>query len=115
MTTKPYDPADDHDPLFPVDAVPELANGHMGERDTKPVKAVTSALCPKCQAPKALGLIPSGDHLVWRNHDVHTYGGGRLPCRASGVAVCTTGIRAGTTEEQAEKAQCRHQREGRAA
>lgn len=43
--------------------------------------------CPCC-AHQRVGLIRVGPHLTWRQHDVTTWGGVRVPCRASGVAVC---------------------------
>lgn len=64
-------------------------------------------LCPECQGTRPIGLLRQGTHLVWRIHDRLTVGGARIPCRASGVAVCETGLR-GLTRADMEEPLCRH-------
>lgn len=66
-------------------------------------KAVTSATCPECGGVRDVGLLRSGQHLVWREHTCRTWSGAALPCRASGVAVCVApakGQRSPATEKR---------------
>jgi hypothetical protein len=58
------------------------------KRRTPSPRSVTRAKCPKCLTAMPVGLIRVGEHLVWREHYITTWGGARRPCPASGVAVC---------------------------
>lgn len=51
-------------------------------------KSVEWARCPMHAAPGNTGLVMQNGHLVWRHHEVHTIGGAKFECRASGVRLC---------------------------
>ncbi len=74
-------------------------------RTTPTVRSITTALCPECHGG-AIGVVPQGEHRVWRQHDKLTAAGGRIPCRATGVALCATGLRPG--EGWNDKRLCPH-------
>lgn len=83
------------------------------ERLTAP-RSVAQARCPSCNRStqagdiKLTGLVRQGTHLVWRDHDVVTWGGAKLPCPASGTAVCTNPARSAA---YVDAVRCPHQRE----
>ncbi len=96
---------------------PEGPNGGADERKAKPPTPVAWARCPHCtgsglpanatqvgpvgQQHPAVALLPSGQHLVWRPHDIVTGSGARTPCRASGVALCQLAPRDGLVTRKA--------------
>lgn len=108
-TAKKYDPAVDHEPLF--DAA-DLAIGggvRMGEHARAVERAVTTAYCPGHHGDKKTGVMRQGAHLVWRIHDVMTFGGARIQCSASGATLCQTGLRRG--EKRSRGLSCSHELE----
>lgn len=60
----------------------------------KAPKSELHGACPTCNRRGKrneqvnTGLIRQGPHLVWRPHNITTWKGTKIPCRASGVAVC---------------------------
>ncbi|WP_426566403.1 hypothetical protein ACPPVT_07605 [Angustibacter sp. McL0619] len=85
---------------------------NSGERQ-KPIRSVAQAICPSCNRRttkgdvKLTGLVLQGQHLIWRPHDVVTWGGAHTPCPASGTTVCTNPAKAAS---YIEAVRCRHQR-----
>jgi hypothetical protein len=69
-------------PLFDLPA-----EAGRSEVKTPALRSVRQGKCPACKALKT-GLLASGQHIVWRPHNLTTWGGTRVPCRTSGVAVC---------------------------
>lgn len=77
------DPADwETIPLFSMEAT-----GH-GTEVTKD-KTVAYARCPHHSGERKTGLIRASRHLVYRPHSIKTWSGASIPCKASGVALCT--------------------------
>lgn len=76
--------------LFVIDAKP------AGRERLRRPRSVAQAFCPCCHREtakgdrKLTGLVRQGDHLVWRPHDIVTWAGTRIPCRASSVPACQT-------------------------
>lgn len=62
------------------------------ETSGKRTRATASAYCPKCARQQKVGLVDAGTHLVWRVHNMTTWGGSSTPCIASGVSLCVTGV-----------------------
>ncbi len=57
-------------------------------REKRPVvRSVAQGNCPECTREK-VGLVRQGIHIVWREHNLTTWAGTRIACRASGVAAC---------------------------
>lgn len=85
-----------------------------GRERQKPARSIAQARCPSCNRSttsgekKLTGLVRQGTHLVWREHDVVTWGGAKLPCPASGTAVCTNPAK---SMPYVEAVRCPHQRE----
>lgn len=78
------------DLMFEV-AKPVAMRGE-GSRAKAP-RSAEFAYCPSCHPTdrkglKRTGLIRQGAHLVWRQHNLVTWSGGRRPCISSGVPVC---------------------------
>lgn len=76
--------------MFPAAAGKAPAKGpRTGEEAaTRRVRPVGYAKCPRCSKAK-LGAVPSGSHVVWREHVYRTWGGCPITCPASGVSLCT--------------------------
>lgn len=75
-------------PLFPAAAGrPPKSPQATQESPARPVRPLGHARCPRCSRARA-AVITSGSHVVWREHDLITYAGTRLPCPSSGVALC---------------------------
>lgn len=90
MSTKKYDPADEHDPL-PFE-IPTAGGASDGSRRTY-AKSVEFGLCPSHVGDgtgRGTGLVRQGEHLAWRVHHIRTFGGATLICPSSGQPVCTS-------------------------
>lgn len=61
---------------------------YLKQKRSRGPRSVTFSDCPKC-ANLRVGLVRTGNHLVWREHTYTTWGGTSRPCTASGVAVCS--------------------------
>ncbi|WP_130012157.1 hypothetical protein [Serinicoccus sediminis] len=87
--SKPYDPAEDHDPLIELDAVAQTARNdeNANKRSPRP-RAVAWTSCPDCANPN-IGLVQSNGHLLYKEHEKATFSGARMQCRASWSAICT--------------------------
>lgn len=71
----------------------------------KSIRSVEWANCPMCRT-KRVGLVPMGQHLVWRVHHTRTVGGVPIPCRSSGQRLCDVPARTPTKIDDAH-ARCR--------
>lgn len=76
-------PSIDNVPMFDIAAPPPPAKGppFPGSRTVRRV------LCPG-GAHQAGLIVGTGEHLVWRRHDVHTVTGVHWPCPAAGQCLC---------------------------
>lgn len=84
-----YDPARDHDPLIPLDAVPQPEpTGDESTGQSKPARPAAWTACPDC-ANKKVPLIESGSGcLLYREHNKTTFSGAVMQCRASWSQLC---------------------------
>jgi hypothetical protein len=67
--------------LFELDPTPRSRVRPKG------LRSVAQGTCPICLVT-SVGLVRQGNHVVWRLHSYMTWGGTRMPCPTSGVAVC---------------------------
>lgn len=71
---------------LPLDLGPEHER-QVVESKRKANPGVAWAPCPDCTHLGA-ALVREGDHLVWREHWVKTYGNATRQCRASSQRLC---------------------------
>lgn len=91
-------------PLFPIP--PQSARADGGEAVRRP-RSVAWGNCPGCRKGR-VGVVRAGAHLAWREHTYTTWGGHRMTCVASGVAVCQATERH-PTELIAGRVTCPHE------
>jgi hypothetical protein len=82
-----YDPAQDHDPLFGLTAA-QARPAHGPEPHGDGARAATWGKCPECANERKIGLLLQGEHLVWREHWLRTWGSLLRQCHASGTRLC---------------------------
>jgi hypothetical protein len=82
MSPKKYDPSKHHDALLDL---PERARG---QERKKYLKSSAQGNCSDCATQKKIGLVRQGEHIVWRQHWIKTWGNAVRQCRASGAPVC---------------------------
>jgi hypothetical protein len=71
--------------LFPLMAkVSKRAKGEQSKR----VPVVGWGDCPRCVDNVRVAMIRSGQHLIWREHTITTWGGAKMTCTGSLVALC---------------------------
>lgn len=60
-----------------------------GREKVRSPKSVARGACPKCSNEK-VGLLrsPDGQHLIWRQHNLVTHGGLRIPCWSTALHLC---------------------------
>lgn len=71
---------------LPIDLGPAFEK-QMVESKAKAKPGVAWLPCPDCTHLGA-AVVRDGDHLVWREHWVKTYGNAQRQCRASGQRLC---------------------------
>lgn len=74
--------------MSPDDGLFDNLAQHQGE----PVRRQPTAAygsCPNCSNEK-VGLVrsPDGHHLIWKDHNLTTFRGTKLQCRAVGQHLC---------------------------
>lgn len=74
-------------PLFLLPPDDDGPGDRKDENKKRVLRSVRMGKCPYCTV-RLMGVIPQGEHYVWRPHSIITWGGARIACRASGVAVC---------------------------
>jgi hypothetical protein len=83
----PQPKPDRHVDPIGTDAMFDVEPLRHAKQRTKSVPSAAQGNCPRCLRGKT-GLMPQGRHLVWRQHNYTTWSGARMPCPASGIAVC---------------------------
>lgn len=84
--------SDDGAPTLPLFPAPTK----VAKRARPPVsRPVAWGQCPRCRSAERHALIRSATHLIWRPHHYITWGGARVECDASNVAVCQAPSRSG--------------------
>ena len=96
------------DDMLPIDIPPQPVRSTSERATESPVKSVAWGRCPGCNRYKAIGLVPLGQHLVWRAHTYMTYGNVKTPCRASLTRLCEQPARVlpGVDATAAPKCRC---------